>query len=102
MSILFYTLCFTPFEMKVLDFDSSQDEKINKLLNSVQSEIDAGTPITVVYKKLLDNGLPENVANIIITMFTFGKTKVCKRCDLFYEDSLEFCSKCGNKLEKIG
>jgi hypothetical protein len=93
--------CFTPFEKKVLDYDPTASENARKLLLALQSDFEAGMPVQLIYKNMIDNGVSQDSANTIISMATKGKMKACKSCEMIFAATLNYCSICGKILETV-
>ena len=94
--------CLTPFETTVLNYDHIAADNAQKLLRTIQNEIEAGVPLQAIFSGLIGQGADKDTANTIIAMATQGKMKVCKSCELVYAATLNFCSACGKALEAIG
>ena len=96
------TVCRTPYEPEVLDFDPQNQSAIRSFLQMVRDEIEAGVPLHSIYQGLIDNGASEEIANTVIATTTGGKMKQCPECKLVYADALRFCSNCGSALAEMG
>ena len=90
--------CFTPFETAVLDYDHQHQTKLQKGIESISEDLNAGMPVNFIYQNMKDEGLEEDVANNIIAMATEGKLKICRNCELVFSGRLQFCGKCGQTL----
>ena len=91
-------ICSTPFESSVLEYDHELNNKIQRLIDGISEEIDAGVPINFIYQNLINDGVDEDVANNIIAMASGGNLKVCNDCKYVFTGKLTYCPHCGKTL----
>ena len=92
--------CLTPFETSVLDYDPTLQIEMQNILKSIQKQLNSGLPVNIIYQKMIDEGVSEDIANNVIATATQGKLKLCRNCNLVYSDSLSFCASCGKQLNR--
>jgi hypothetical protein len=90
--------CFTTFDKKVLEYESTPPKEIQDLLQTISDTSEAGAPLQTIHELLTNQGADKNTAGKLIALALNGKLKVCKTCQLTFSANLSFCSKCGNKL----
>lgn len=90
--------CYTPFETSVLEYDHELNQKIQKVINAISDELNAGIPINFIYQSLIEDGMDEAIANNIIAMASGGKLKICRNCEFAYTGKHIYCANCGQAL----
>ena len=90
--------CHIPFETSVLEYDHQLHDQIQKGIDTISKELDAGIPINLIYQNMIRDGVSKDMANNIIAMATGGKLKVCKNCNLVFTGTFKYCANCGQVL----
>lgn len=90
--------CFTPFEKSVLEYDLELNRKVQKFIDVISEEVDAGIPINFIYQNLINDGVDKDAANNIIAMASGGNLKVCNYCRFVFTGKLTYCPNCGQTL----
>ena len=101
-------VCGTPYETEILEYSQKAQEEARKiqkerekLLANIKKELEAGLPIQLLYNSMLESGISEENVKIILYAAVEGRSKACKKCELVYIDTLNYCANCGNRLVKI-
>lgn len=71
------------------------------LLFSVCRDLESGTPIEMVKRKLMNSGVDQDAIERTMPVATGGMTRSCSTCDLTYVQEIDRCANCGAALAKL-
>jgi hypothetical protein len=94
-------ICFTPFEKSVLAYDQELNLKIQRMIDLISEDIDAGIPINFIYQNLIDERIDEDAANNLLSTASGGNFTVCRDCNFIFTEKHNYCSNCGQSLVSL-
>ena len=71
---------------------------MQRLVDSIDADLQSGTPIQMAHRKLLNSGLAEKTADDVIAACTADGRKNCTKCSLDYAKSIRRCANCGQSV----
>jgi transcription elongation factor Elf1 len=89
--------CKQSYEMSVLKYEPPTEAE--RMMASVQLELEAGLPIHMATKKLVSNGVSETDSKEVVRLASRGLSKTCTDCKFEYISTVTLCSNCGGRLE---
>ncbi|NIM95047.1 MAG: zinc-ribbon domain-containing protein [Anaerolineales bacterium] len=98
--------CFMTFKPEVLKhsekFDQEREfaQQAKEFISSISRDLQAGVPVNVISKGLVNAGMSEENAGRILYTATKGQLKECKNCGFLYAAAISYCSTCGSELQK--
>jgi hypothetical protein len=90
--------CLTTFAPKTSNPNTNKIIHESKLIDGIK-HLEAGMPFHLAFKKVVDAGIPQDVAQPGLYAKLGEKPKYCSRCRAIYHESMNFCAHCGQKLE---
>lgn len=86
---------FPPEARKVKTGPSSLD----LALTQARRDLDSGTPLHMVQRKLVNQGLAETEAEQVVRQAVGGTPRRCPTCDFLYQPTITQCANCGAALK---
>ena len=89
--------CNQAFDMRVLEYKPPSESEL--LVSQVQTELEAGMPIHMMEKKLLNNGQSAETAARTLEQASRKLLKTCTSCGFSYISTVTACTNCGGELK---
>ncbi len=88
--------CNGQYKTAVLDYEPPSH--VERLLGSVRSDLESGTPIEMARTKLLNANVGPEVADKLVTFAAGDKLVRCGACNLSFVEGVARCSACSGPL----
>ena len=88
--------CNQSYKPEVLNY--KPPSKSERLLIVARNDLDSGTPIQMVYRKLVNSGMDEDTAKKTVAAAAGEVLRTCQDCGLTYREPVARCSECGKVL----
>lgn len=89
--------CNQALDMRVLDYEPPSEKEL--LVAQTKAELEAGMPIHMMEKKLLNTGLSAKTTTDILEHASRGLLKTCTDCSFSYISTVTACTNCGGTLK---
>lgn len=86
--------CRQAFPPAVLKAPAASERAVTE----VKRDLESGTPLHMVHRKLVNQGLDEASAAQLVKQLLGGRPNVCQKCGLMYQATVQLCANCGGAL----
>jgi hypothetical protein len=92
------TTCHQRFELAVLDYHPRKVSELHHLTSTAARDLEAGMPMQMVVRKLMNAGLHEDSAKGIAASSGGAPLRTCRDCGMVYHRAVRRCTNCGADL----
>ena len=89
-------ICRQAYKPEILNYTPPSHEE--RLLLVIRGELDSGTPIHMVQRKLVNSGMDEDAAQKAVDLAVGDVRKTCQKCGYSYRETVARCSNCSDLL----
>lgn len=72
----------------------------DRILSFVYEELEGGTPLEMAYRRMIQSGVDEKLAQRVMSVAASSCTAKCTRCRFHYISGLNRCFRCGSTLQQ--
>lgn len=88
--------CRDAYKPELLEYKAQTPEE--RIAAAVVQDLTSGTPVQIVIRKLVNQGLSEHAAATTVASIAGDRTRTCSDCRFTYLEEIGTCTACGRPL----